>query len=314
MDTILEIKNLNVSFHRKDGLVKAVSDASLDIRKGTIFGLIGETGCGKSVLAHSVLQLLPSNAKVTGEIIYKGQDICSLSTEAIRKLRGREIGLIAQNPAEALNPLLKNGKQVLQPMLYHRKISRKLAWNESVELLASLDLPDPEQKMQEYPHQLSGEMKQRVLTALGIAGEPSLLIADEPTKGLDVLIRRQVVEVLRWLALSKGTTILLITHDVQVAAHLCDELAVMYAGEIIEQGCGSEILEKPLHPYTKGLIASLPCNGMNPIPGCSPSLVNLPQGCRFFERCPKAEQTCRHTAPELRKSLKGRKVRCISVD
>ncbi|KJF26529.1 ABC transporter ATP-binding protein [Clostridium aceticum] len=314
MNTILEIKNLNVSFQRKDGGVKAVSNANLKVKKGSIFGLIGETGCGKSVLAHSLLRLLPENAKTTGEVIYKDQTISSLPVEAIRKLRGKEIGLIAQSPGEALNPLLKNGAQVIAPMRLHRNLSKKESWRTAVELLEALDLPDPHQKMQEYPHQLSGGMKQRVLTALGIGGDPSLLIADEPTKGLDVLIRGQVVEVLQRLKEIKETTILLITHDLQVAAHLCDELAVMYAGEIIEEGPSQELFKNPLHPYFKGLIDSLPSNGLKPIPGYSPSLVNLPNGCRFFDRCPKAEATCGKIPPEIKEVTTGHKVRCRFID
>ncbi|AOY77641.1 ABC transporter ATP-binding protein [Clostridium formicaceticum] len=314
MNAILEIKSLNVSFQRKDGVVKAVSDANLAIKRSSIFGLIGETGCGKSVLAHSILRLLPHNAIVTGEVFYKDQDISSLPTEAVRKLRGKEIGLIAQNPGEALNPLLKNGTQVIAPMRLHRNFSKKDSWRAAVELLEALDLPNPHQKMQEYPHQLSGGMKQRVLTALGIGGDPSLLIADEPTKGLDVLIRGQVVEVLERLKEMKETTILLITHDLQVAAHLCDELAVMYAGEIIEEGSSKELFNDPIHPYFKGLIDSLPSNGLKAIPGYSPSLVHLPQGCRFFQRCSKAQATCDKISPEIKEVTAGHKVRCRFID
>jgi peptide/nickel transport system ATP-binding protein len=314
MNHILKIQNLNVSFERKDGRVQAVSNANLEIKKGNIFGLIGETGCGKSVLAHSILQLLPANAKVKGDIYYYEKNIASLSSKEIRKLRGKEIGIISQSPGEALNPLLKNGNQVIAPMCMHKYFSKKKAWEAATELLVSLDLPNPGERMEEYPHQLSGGMKQRLLTALGIGGDPQLLIADEPTKGLDLLIRGQVVEVLKRLAETRGMTILLITHDIQVAAYLCDELAVMYAGEIIEQGPCRKLLKDPVHPYLKGLIASLPSNGFNPIPGHSPSLVKLPKGCRFFERCCKAEEVCKETPPEMKEVGAGWKVRCNSFD
>lgn len=312
MEPILKIKNLNISFERKDGIVHAVTNANLDVKKGKIFGLIGETGCGKSVLAHSIIRLLPQNVTTKGEIIYKGQDITFVPIEYVRKLRGREIGLIAQNPAEALNPLFKNGNQVMAPMKLHRKLSYKKSWEKAVQLLTSLGIRKPNDRMKEYPHHLSGGMKQRVLTALGIAADPELLIADEPTKGLDSVIKKQVVEVLQWLVAEKGTTILLITHDIHVAYQVCDDLAVMYAGEIVEQGPTEKLFHNPIHPYLKGLIGAMPSRGLIPIPGSSPSLLDLPEGCRFYERCSYADKRCHVTPPY--QEIQGRKVRCWVVD
>lgn len=230
----------------------------------------------------------------------------------MRRLRGKEIALIPQSPSTSLNPVLKVGVQVAEVLQLHQQLSREKAWQAAVELLCSLNLPQPGKRVKEYPHQLSGGMKQRVLAAIGMAAKPSLLIADEPTKGLDALIRIQVVEVLRHLIKSIEAAMLLITHDLKVAGNLCDELAVMYAGEIIEHGPAEDVLAHPEHPYTKGLLESLPDNGLKPIPGQSPSLINLPAGCKFYPRCAKAGDLCMEKRPHLLK-VNGRQVRCFLV-
>ena len=314
MASLLTLKGVNISFKTDDGDVRAACDINITLEKGEIFGLIGETGCGKSVIAHAILRLLPENAQVLGEIIYKGENLCFLSAQAIRKIRGKEIGLIAQNPSEALNPLLKNGYQVTEAICRHRNLSHQEGWRVAEDILRELDIPKPESRMAEYPHQLSGGMKQRILTAIGIGGTPALLIADEPTKGLDALIRGQVVDVLSKLASDTGTTILLITHDLQVAAKLCDQVAVMYAGEIIEQGKTSKLFTKPRHPYLRGLIASLPENGLNSLNGFSPSLINLPSGCKFHDRCDQSVQSCAGISPVFKQIDEDHKVRCHSID
>jgi len=285
----------------------------LDIEDCKIVGLIGETGCGKSVLGLSVLRLLPRNTEVKGKVFYKGRDILKLTGEEMRRLRGKEMALIPQNPSTSLNPVLKIGTQIAESLQLHRQLSREKAWQAAIDMLQSLNLPKPKKRVEEYPHQLSGGMKQRVLAAIGIAGEPSLLIADEPTKGLDALIRVQVVDVLRQLVLQTGAAMLLITHDLKVAAGLCDELAVMYAGEIIEHGPAGQLLSSPQHPYTRGLIASLPGNGLRPVKGFSPSLINLPVGCKFHPRCPFAIKACTEERPRLVEIEAGRKVRCLLV-
>ena len=314
MDSLLTLKGVKISFITDEGDVRAAWDINLNLEKGKIFGLIGETGCGKSVIAHAILRLLPENAQVSGEIIYKGENLGILSAKAIRKIRGKEIGLIAQNPSEALNPLLTNGYQVTEAICRHRNLSRQEGWRVADDILRELDIPEPERRMTEYPHQLSGGMKQRILTAIGIGGSPALLIADEPTKGLDALIRGQVVDVLSKLVSATGTTIFLITHDLQVAAKLCDQVAVMYAGEIIEQGKTAKLFSKPRHPYLRGLLASLPENGLNSLKGSSPSLINLPAGCRFQERCNQAAQACMVIAPLFKQIAEDHKVRCHSID
>ncbi|AFV10602.1 oligopeptide ABC transporter ATP-binding protein [Thermacetogenium phaeum DSM 12270] len=313
MNRLLSIRNLRTVFHTEEGLVKVADDINLDIAEGRTVGLIGETGCGKSVLGLSILRLLPPNVSIEGKIYYKGQDILQLGEEQMRRLRGKEIALIPQSPSTSLNPVLKIGVQITEALQLHRKLTREKAEGATLELLRFLNLPEPDNKVKEYPHQLSGGMKQRVLAAIGMAGKPSLLIADEPTKGLDAIIRIQVVEVLRRLTKETGAAMLLITHDLKVAASLCDEIAVMYAGEIVEHGPAERVLKHPGHPYTRGLLASLPDNGLKPIPGSSPSLVNLPAGCKFHPRCAGAREVCAEKRPPLIKT-NGCLVRCMFVD
>ncbi|MDD2360847.1 MAG: ABC transporter ATP-binding protein [Syntrophaceticus schinkii] len=310
MAALLSIRNLKTIFYTEEGQVKASDDINLDLAEGKTIGLIGETGCGKSVLGLSILRLLPRNASIKGNIFYKKQDLLQLTDEQMRQLRGKEIALIPQSPSTSLNPVLKIGFQITEALQLHQKLAQKKAQKVAVDMLRFLNLPDPEKKVLEYPHQLSGGMKQRVLAAIGMAGKPSLLIADEPTKGLDAVLRVQVVEVLRQLTQKTGAAMLLITHDLKVAASLCDEIAVMYAGEIVEHGQTPQVLTDPSHPYTRALLASLPNNGLHPIPGYSPSLINLPFGCKFYLRCKQAQDICSKKRPPLEKT-NGRYVRCM---
>ncbi|RJX24757.1 MAG: ABC transporter ATP-binding protein [Dethiobacter sp.] len=314
MGYLLNIENLETSFNTGDGVVKAVNGVDLVIEEGEIMGLVGETGCGKSVLGLSIMGLLPTNAEVKGTIAYKGLNLTGLPEKEIRKIRGKEIALIPQNPSTSLNPVLKIGFQVAEVFHLQQRLPWKKARQAAIEMLRSFDFPDPGKRAEEYPHQLSGGMKQRVLAAMGIAGEPSLLIADEPTKGLDALIRIQVVEILRQLVLRTSATMLLITHDLKVASCLCDKIAVMYAGEIIETGPTRDILSLPRHPYTRGLIASLPSNGLVPVRGLSPSLIELPAGCKFHPRCNQAAKDCAQKHPRLEIVDDGCKVRCLFND
>lgn len=310
---LLSIRNLTTVFHTEEGKVKACDHINLEIPAGKTVGLIGETGCGKSVLGMSILGLLPRNAALKGEIYYKGRDLLALNSDQLQRLRGNEIALLPQSPATSLNPVLKIGFQIAEGLNLHRKTKWEQAWDKAVEMLRFLKLPAPEKRVQEYPHQLSGGMKQRVLAAISTTGRPSLLIADEPTKGLDAIMRAQVVGVLRELARETGAAILLITHDLKVAKSLCDQIAVMYAGEILECGPAEQVLEEPQHPYTKGLLASLPENGLHPIPGYSPSLLDLPAGCRFHQRCALARGLCAKKHPPL-KATGDSYVRCLFID
>lgn len=310
---LLSIRNLTTIFHTEEGVITACDQVSLDIPAGKTVGLIGETGCGKSVLGMSILRLLPRNATIIGEILYKGQDILSMNADRLRRLRGNEIALLPQSPATSLNPALKIGFQIAEGLHLHRKTPWEQAWSKAIKMLDFLKLPEPEKRVQEYPHQLSGGMKQRALAAASITGRPCLLIADEPTKGLDAILRAQVVGVLRQLVRETGAAMLLITHDLKVAASLCDEIAVMYAGEILEHGDAEQVLTKPLHPYTRGLLASLPEHGLHPIPGYSPGLMDVPTGCKFHRRCPLARDLCAVKRPPLQLN-NGSHVRCLFID
>ena len=237
-----------------------------------------------------------------------------MGADRLRCLRGKEIALLPQSPSTSLNPVLKIGFQITEGLQLHRKKNREQAWAKATKMLASLKLSEPAKRVQEYPHQLSGGMKQRALAAASITGRPSLLIADEPTKGLDAVLRAQVVGVLRQLVRETGAAMLLITHDLKVAAALSDEVAVMYAGEILEHGLTKQVLEDPLHPYTRGLLASLPEHGLHPIPGYSPGLLDVPAGCKFRRRCPQAGKQCAEEHPSLRLTTNGSSVRCLFID
>ncbi len=310
---LLSIRNLNTVFSSENGEIKACNQIDLDINQGKTMGLIGETGCGKSVLGMSILNLLPYNAKITGQIFYKDQDVLTLSNKGLREIRGREIGLLPQSPATSLNPVLKIGEQISEGLRFHRKMKKKEAVEKSIEMLKILGVQNPKKGSNKFPHQLSGGMKQRVLAAISITGEPSLLIADEPTKGLDAIVKAQVVEVLCTLKRETGASLLLITHDLKVAACLCDEIAVMYSGEIVEKAKTDQILNGSVHPYTQGLLKSLPERGLNPIPGQSPSLRQKQMGCRFYDRCFLKKEQCRKQIIPLRK-INGSLVRCINVN
>lgn len=308
--SLLSIRDLTTVFHSKEGDIRACNHIDLDIDCGKSVGIIGETGCGKSVLGMSIMQLLPQNASINGRISYRDQNLLTLTANQLEKIRGTEIALLPQSPSTSLNPVMKTGMQIIEGLQIHKKLKRRTAYQQALEILRILHLPAPEKRFQEYPHQMSGGMKQRVLAAISITGQPSLLIADEPTKGLDAILRAQVVELLQQLIHETGASLLLITHDLQVAARLCDDIAVMYAGEIIEQGPAKKILSQPEHHYTKGLLASLPAMGLHPIPGSSPSLLNQSTGCKFYPRCSSRQEACRINPVPLHIS-NGCYVRCL---
>ena len=285
---LLSTKKLNVSFYTDDGCLTAVKNTDFSIKTGSVMGLVGETGCGKSVLGQAVLGLLPKNAAVSGKIYFNGKELLPADEKERRRLRMREIALIAQNPSEALDPLMRVGAQLMESIRLHQHTGREEIRKAAAEMLYSLHFPDPDTCMKAYPHELSGGMKQRVLAAMGMVGMPKLLIADEPTKGLDALSRGQVVDNLQMFLDGGKITALIITHDLLLAHRLCGEIAVMYAGEIVEKGSAAAIFDCPRHPYTQALIAAQPRYGCNPIPGESVSSYNLPNGCHFYERCVKS--------------------------
>ncbi|GCC10123.1 oligopeptide transport ATP-binding protein OppD [archaeon] len=307
--TLLKIENLKTTFYTREGDVKAVNRVDLMIEEGEKLALIGETGSGKSVLGLSIMGLLPDNARVKGRIFFKGEDMLERNPEEMRKIRGRRIAYIPQNPGTSLNPIMKVGQQVKEAVINSMNIKKKRAGERVLELFKSVKLSEPEKLINQYPHQLSGGMKQRVLFSMGMAGSPELLIADEPAKGLDAPLKAQTIKLLG--RISSKTSMLLITHDLK-ATRICNKVAVMYAGEIIEYGRIEEIFENPRHPYTQGLVRSLPEKGFIPIEGVSPSLISLPQGCRFYPRCQIVSIKCRNEHPGF-KTASGRFWRCFNA-
>ena len=314
MENLLEIKNLNTYFRTPAGDIKAVSDVNLCIKKGEVVGIIGETGCGKSVLGESIIKILPGNAVCTGSVRFEGNETIGYTQKQARGLRGKKIAVIPQNPAEALDPLMKCGKQVNESVLHNSDIGYFSAKKTTIRLLKEMNFSDTEAVYGTYPHRLSGGMKQRILASMGLSGDPKLLIADEPTKGLDTIIRGQIIETLLTFKEKTNTAMLVITHDLNFAIKLCDRIAVMYAGEIIEIGTPQELFKDARHPYLKGLIKAQPENGLIPIKGTSPSFLKLPAGCRFCERCAQASEKCMSTHPDMRAVSELHEVRCCLND
>ena len=312
--TLLGIRNLKVYFYSEDGVVRAVNDVDLDIGEGETLGIIGETGCGKTILGLSILRLLSENTKVEGRILYKGEDLLKLSEDEMRKIRGKEIAMIFQNPLSSMNPVLTIGTQVAEPVELHQHLDNQNAKEKVIEMLKSVRIPSPSKRVNEYPHEFSGGMRQRAMIAMGLICMPSLIIADEPTTGLDVTIQAQIVELMKEVLKDSGTSMLLITHDLGVAAELCDYIAVMYPGEIVEYADVRNIFKNPKHPYTRGFLDSLPGRGLKPIPGISPSLINIPEGCKFHPRCSYATGRCNKERPQMKKVGEKHFVRCFLYD
>jgi len=306
---ILRISELKTHFPTPDGIVRAVDTIDLSIRERETLGLIGETGCGKTVLGFTLMRLLQSSTTVEGTIIYKGTNLLEISEAEMRRIRGEEIAMILQNPTTSLNPVMRVGEQIAEAIRLHQGLSKRDAKEKAIEMLDAVRIPAPSGRANEYPHEFSGGMKQRVMIAMGLACNPSLIIADEPTKGLDVTIKSQIIRLLKEVTEEKA--MLLITHDLGVAKELCDRIALMYAGELVECATTGEIFEDPLHPYTRGFLGSLPRNGLVPIPGMSPSLINLPEGCRFNPRCAEAKAICRKKHPDMIEIEDGHFVRCF---
>jgi len=301
---LLTVSDLRVRFEDRDGrAVEAVSGISLSIAPGATLGLVGESGSGKSVTALAVMRLLPRDtARVSGSIRFEGRELSSLPEAAMRDLRGNRLGMIFQEPMTSLNPSFTVGDQIGETLVRHRGLGRREARAAAIALLGRVRIPSAETRVDDHPHRLSGGMRQRVMIAMALACAPALLIADEPTTALDVTIQAQVLDLLRALRDETGTAILLITHDLGVVAEMCDDVAVMYAGEIVEQAPAARIFEAPQHPYTVGLIGSLPKLGerrarLPAIAGTVPQLTDLPPGCRFAPRCPFADDRCRREAP-----------------
>lgn len=296
---LLRIEHLHVSFPTEAGVVRAVDDVCLDMNEGDSLCLVGESGCGKSMVALSIIRLLPDTAAVEGEIRFKNENLFALSKREIRRRRGRNIAMIFEQPATCLNPVFTVGDQIAEAV----KISRNYPEDETrkrvIELMDTVGIPSPDKRYTQYPHEFSGGMQQRAMIAMALAYNPVLLIADEPTTSLDATIQAQIIELLQSLIGQFQTSLFMITHDLAVASELCRNVAVMYAGEIVEKGRTREVFDSPQHPYTRSLLDAISKNGLNPIPGSVPELSNLPTGCKFHPRCPDAIEKCRQIKPEF---------------
>jgi peptide/nickel transport system ATP-binding protein len=314
--TLLTVTGLTVRFHTEDGTVLAVDAASFEIREREVLALVGESGCGKSVTAMALTGLLPRSAAIAGQIIFAGRDLRGMPEAQLRSLRGREIAYVFQEPMTSLNPVLTVGRQIREVLQRHQGMGGAEARRRAAELLDLVGIPLPVRRLSEYPHQLSGGMRQRVMIAMAVACRPRLLVADEPTTALDVTVQAGVLDVLRTLRAEIGTAILLITHDLGVVADSADRVVVMYAGRTIEEAEVNALFERPSHPYTRGLLDAVPNparhadGGLREIPGRVPQLAESPDACTFADRCPRADSTCRTRRPELDRGPAGHPVRC----
>ena len=321
---MLEIDNLSTHFFTRDGVVRAVDNLSCHVGAGEALGIVGESGCGKSVTSLSIMRLVqsPPGRIVTGSIKLEGRDLLALSETEMRAIRGNEISMIFQEPMTSLNPVLSIGVQLIETIRQHRAVSREEAWNRAVEMLRLVQIPEPEQRLKEYPHQLSGGMRQRVMIAMAFACDPKVLIADEPTTALDVTIQAQILALMSDLQKRLGTAVVLITHDLGVVAETCQRVIVMYAGRKVEEADVEDLFDRPLHPYTLGLMASMPHlhrgqgdgQRLKEIPGMVPSLLDPPPGCRFAGRCPRATAECRSNEPPLVERAPRHFVACWHAD
>jgi len=305
----LEISNLRVFFPTDDGLVKATNGVDLRIEGMENLGLIGESGSGKTVLGMAILRLLPRDARVEGMVTFNGQNLLSLEEDEMRRVRGKEIVMILQNPTSALNPALTIGSQIEEVLRLDEGLDRPSARRRVAELLGKVRIRDASKRAKEYPHQFSGGMRERAMIAMALASDPSLIIADEPTKGLDVTVKREVLRLLKEVTETKS--MLFITHDLASAAEICERIAVMYAGELLEIARTEDLLNDPLHPYTEGFLNSLPSRGLKPVRGTCPSLIDTPTGCKFHPRCDLATEICEREHPPMLKREDGRQVRCF---
>jgi peptide/nickel transport system ATP-binding protein len=312
----LAVENLRTHFFTKGGVVRAVDDVSFSVGNGEVLGLVGESGCGKTVTGFSILGLVdPPGRVVDGRILFNGDDLVKLPKERRRALRGARVAMIFQDPMMTLNPVLRIDTQMIEAILAHEKVPKSVARQRARDALGQVGMASPDERLKAYPHQFSGGMRQRVAIAIAILNKPDLIICDEPTTALDVTIQAQILFEAQRLCRETGTALIWITHDLTVVAGLADRICVMYAGRIVEQGSVDEVLDRPLHPYTKGLIGSVPSRNrrgqpLAQIPGMMPSLLNLAPGCAFRERCPRADDPCLEM-PSIDTPQPGREVRCF---
>ncbi|MEO8040370.1 MAG: ABC transporter ATP-binding protein [Betaproteobacteria bacterium] len=318
---LLEVHDLQTHFFTRSGIAKAVDGVSFEIAAGETLALVGESGCGKSVTAFSLLRLIadPPGRIVGGRIVFEGRDLRTLNEAEMRAVRGDRIAMIFQEPMTALNPVFTVGEQIVEAVRQHRSMDRRTAWRRTVELLERVRIPDAARRAHDYPHRLSGGMRQRVMIAMALACEPKILIADEPTTALDVTIQAQILDLIGELKRDSSMGVLLITHDLGVVAQHAQRVAVMYAGRIVEQGPITALFDRPLHPYTRGLLASIPKGGVEQgrlaeIEGMVPALVDMPIGCAFEPRCPMAFERCKRARPDLLAVSVQRSVACFAIE
>ncbi|MFN3344759.1 MAG: ABC transporter ATP-binding protein [Chloroherpetonaceae bacterium] len=321
MSKLLEIKNLKTYFKTDDGIAKAVDEVSYSIDKNETLGLVGESGCGKSVTALSIMRLIPQppGFYAGGEILFDGKDLLKLSEDEMRKIRGNRISMIFQEPMTSLNPVYTCGSQISEAIELHQKLSKKDARDKAIEMLNLVGIPSPAQRFDEYPHQLSGGMRQRVMIAMALSCNPAFLLADEPTTALDVTVQAQILELIKKLQQELGMGVIMITHDLGVIAEVSDNVAVMYASKIVEYGSAVQIFENPLHPYTQGLMKSIPRIGqhaerLNVIEGSVPPPTHFPKGCHFCTRCEFADDKCWNEKPDLVEYETGHVAACWKIE
>lgn len=321
MTKLLEVKDLKTYFYTDDGVVKAVDGVNFSVEAGKTIGIVGESGCGKSITAMSILRLIPDppGRIVNGEVIFEGEDLTKVSDERIREIRGNNISMIFQEPMTSLNPVFTVGYQIGEVLMLHQKLSEEEARERAIEMISLVGIPNPERIVDEYPHQLSGGMRQRIMIAMALACQPKLLIADEPTTALDVTIQAQILELMNDLKNRLNTSIMLITHDLGVIAEMADHVIVMYSGKVVEDAPVLELFNNPKHPYTIGLMRSIPSlvqegERLETIPGMVPNPLYLPKGCYFHPRCKFAIEECKHVQPELREIGPGHKAACIRAE
>jgi peptide/nickel transport system ATP-binding protein len=316
---LLEVHDLETCFLLERGVVRAVDRVSFSLAAGRVLGLVGESGCGKSVSALSLMRLVPPPGRIMGgRVLLDGQDLLALPEREMRTVRGAGLGMIFQEPMTSLNPVFTVGSQIAEAVRLHRSVGRRAAWDRAVELLAEVGIADPARRAHDYPHQLSGGMRQRVMIAMAISCAPRVLIADEPTTALDVTIQAEILDLLGTLRARHGMALLLITHDLGVVAERADEVAIMYAGRIVEQASVLDIFDRPLHPYTQALFRSMPGVGgrrerLDAIPGQVPDLLHLPSGCAFRDRCPQAIEECATVVPPLDEHAPGHRGACVRL-
>ncbi len=321
MPNLLEVKNLQTQFPTRAGIVNAVNDVSFSLKEGELLGLVGESGCGKSITALSIMRLIANPGKIVGgSITFKGEELTTATDERMRAIRGNDIAMIFQDPMTSLNPVFTVGEQIAEAIRLHRKFDKAKAWQAAIEAMNEVSIPDAARRAKDYPHQLSGGMRQRIMIAMALACDPELLIADEPTTALDVTIQAQILELLNDLRKNRKLAILLITHDLGVVAEVADRVCVMYTGKIVEESPVNEIFENPKHPYTQGLLRSVPKmravgetkeKRLQTIDGTVPSPTNLPKGCHFAPRCSFKKSECEVGEIALKELSEGVKVRCI---